>query len=541
MKKKPLSLKAVLFDFDGTLTRPGALDFKAIRKALGCPHGLPILEFIESLPDTAEQARLLAQLDRFETEAAAGSVPNDGAEELILWLRAQGLHIGIITRNSRRSVERALENFTGVTPSDFDVLISRDDPASPKPSSHGILLAAQLLGVHAAEVLVVGDHLFDIEAGHKAGSPTAYLTNGVEAAGSPACGDYTVPSLDGLRSIVRLGLPLPSGKLPNALLAQFLQAAEIDDPDLLVYPGVGEDTAAVDVSGEEVLVLKSDPVTFVTDEISQYAVLVNANDIATAGAAPRWFLASILFPCGATADAILALLSDLRQICRRWGITLCGGHTEITDAVTRPVVSGSLIGTVRRDRLIDKRAMRPGDAVLMTKAAGIEGTSILARERGGRLRRLGMTKAEIETCCGFLSRISVLEEARIAAASPGVTAMHDVTEGGIATALEELGAAGGCRIRVNLDKIAVYPQTAGVCKLLGINPLGLIGSGCLLITCAKNNAETLMNALKNAGIDSVCVGEVLEKGQGMEALSNGSPAEWPRFDADELARHFRER
>ena len=150
-----------------------------------------------------------------------------------------------------------------------------------------------------------------------------------------------------------------------------------------------------------------------TDEISQYAVLVNANDIATSGAAPRWFLASLLFPCGATADAILTLLSDLRQVCRRWGITLCGGHTEITDAVTRPVVSGSLIGTVRRDRLIDKRAMRPGDAVLMTKAAGIEGTSILARERGDRLRRLGMTKAEIETCCRFLSRISVLEEARI--------------------------------------------------------------------------------------------------------------------------------
>jgi HAD superfamily hydrolase (TIGR01509 family) len=541
MKKKPLSLKAVLFDFDGTLTRPGALDFETIRKALGCPHGMPILEFIGSLTDAGEQTHLLALLDRFETDAAAGSEPNNGAQELICWLRTQGLHIGIITRNSRRSVERALENFPGVMPADFDVLISRDDPATPKPSSHGILLAAQLLGVHPAEMLVVGDHLFDIEAGHKAGSPTVYLTNCAEADGSQSGGDYTIAMLSELRAVVRLGLPLPSGKLPNDLLAQFLRTAQIDDTAMLVHPGVGEDTASVDVGGEEVLVLKSDPVTFVTDEICHYAVLVNANDIATSGAAPRWFLASLLLPCGVTADAVLMLLGDLAQVCRRWGITLCGGHTEITDAVTRTVVSGSVIGTVRRDRLIDKRGMRPGDAVLMTKAAGIEGTSILARERGDRLRRLGMTKAEIETCRRFLSRISVLEEARIAAASPGVTAMHDVTEGGIATALEELGVAGGCRIRINLDRIAIYPQTAGICRLLGINPLGLIGSGCLLITCSQENAGALMAAVQSAGIDIACIGEVLEQGQGIEAFSNGSPANWPCFEADELARHFRER
>jgi len=116
MKKKPLSLKAVLFDFDGTLTRPGALNFEAIRKTLECPPGMPILEYIESLPDAAGRQRLFAQLDRFETEAAAGSEPNDGAEELISWLRSQGLRLGIITRNSRRSVERTLENFAAVTP-----------------------------------------------------------------------------------------------------------------------------------------------------------------------------------------------------------------------------------------------------------------------------------------------------------------------------------------------------------------------------------------------------------------------------------------
>jgi hydrogenase maturation factor len=152
-----------------------------------------------------------------------------------------------------------------------------------------------------------------------------------------------------------------------------------------------------------------------------------------------------------------------------------------------------------------------------------------------------MTNADIETCKNFLMRISVLDEARIAASCTGVTAMHDVTEGGIATALEELGAAGNCRIRVQLDRIAVYPQTAKICRLLGIDPMGLIGSGCLLITCARESAASLEEAIRNAGIDSACVGEVLEPGQGIEALRDGAPASWPRFETDELARLFRGR
>lgn len=350
--------------------------------------------------------------------------------------------------------------------------------------------------------------------------------------------DYTISNLGELKNIVRMGIPLPAGKFPNDLLKGILEKFASDDPSVIVSPGIGEDTAAVNVGGEEVLILKSDPITFATDAIGHYAVLVNANDIATSGAVPRWFLTTLLFPCGTTGSQICHVIYELQEVCSQWGITLCGGHTEITDAVTRPVVTGMLAGTVAKQNLIDKRNIRSGDRVLLTKGVAVEGTSIIAREFGDRLAELGMTKNEIETCKGFLSRISILEEARIASCSHGTSAMHDVTEGGVATALEELSIAGRHRIRIHLDKIPVFPETEKICSLLDIHPLGLIGSGSVLICCRQHSAESLIQNIRESGRDVICIGEVTEPGSGIEALKNGHPAEFPQFAADEITRLF---
>jgi len=541
MSDRPLCIKAVLFDFDGTLTKPDTLDFAAIRSAIGCPEGKPILEFIETIAASAEKEAALSILNRLELEAAEKSEPNPGAEELVAFLCAKKLRVGIISRNSRLSIDIALKNFRRIRPEHFDIIISRDDPARPKPHGEGILLAAQRLGLRPHEILVVGDYVFDIEAGQNAGSPTVLLNNRDITLPPHLASDYTVTSLEELDAIVRLGLPLPAGKLPNHLLRDFLGQAALDDPSVLVQPGVGEDTAAVNVIPEEVIVLKSDPITFVTDSIGKYAVLVNANDIATAGALPRWFLSSLLFPPGTTPDTIGKLMHDLGRTCSRWGITLCGGHTEITDAVTRPVVTGMLVGTVDKKDLLDKRTIQPGDSIIMTKAAGIEGTAIIARECAEQLRRMGMPETEIEQCRQYLDRISVLEEARIASCSGAVSAMHDVTEGGIVTAIEELSAAGGCKLRVAMEKIKIYPLTERLCRLLAINPLGLIGSGCLLICCKPEGEENVCAALTAADIDNAVIGEVLDRGEGIDALYNTKPAAWPHFEVDELARFFQEK
>ena len=168
-------IRAVLFDFDGTLTRPGALDFGFIRQALGCPPGMPILEFIQSLEAESDRRRALVRLDRFELQGAAASVPNVGAEEIVVWLKRLGVAVGILTRNNRACVLRALQNFETIRWSDFDVMITRDDPPAPKPSGEGVLYAARRLEISPSDILVVGDFTFDIQAGQAAGAWTILL------------------------------------------------------------------------------------------------------------------------------------------------------------------------------------------------------------------------------------------------------------------------------------------------------------------------------------------------------------------------------
>ena len=538
MKNSAFTIKAVLFDFDGTLTRPESLDLSIIKKKIGCPKDNLILEFIDSLPTADQRTKARQDLDQFELEAAAVSEPNPGAEDLILYLRSKNLKIGVISRNSRESIERSLQNFKRVSESDFDIIISRDEPIEPKPSGDGIKLAAKQLAVGVQQVLIVGDYIWDIIAGERAGAMTAFLDNNTVPESKRVKSDFTITELAELKEIVRLGSVLPAGKLPNELLKTFLEQFDFADPSILIKPGVGEDTTAISVENEEILILKSDPITFATDAIGRYAILVNANDIATSGAVPRWFLTTLLFPVGSTVSSIREAMGELHRVCVEYGITLCGGHTEITDAVSRPVVIGMMAGTVSKSNLIDKKNIRKGDKVLFTKAVSVEGTAIIAREFGDRLKDLGMTAREIERCRQFLSSIGILAEAEIASQCPGVSAMHDVTEGGVATALEELSIAAGRMIKIDMDKIPVFPQTEKICSLLNINPYGLIGSGSLLICCKPDDSRDLINSIREAGVDIACIGEVMSAGEGIAANRAGNKVEWPHFEADELTRLF---
>jgi hydrogenase expression/formation protein HypE len=197
-------IRAVLFDFDGTLTRPEAIDFAALRRLLGCPPHLFILEFIEALP--SEEARREAHriLDEFELAAARSSVPNDGAEELLGLLSHKGIPRGILSRNSRSSILEALKSFRTFRATDFAIIISRESPGRPKPHPDGVLGAARSLGVAPGEMLVVGDYVVDIEAGRAAGARTAYLTNGRAAPAITPVPDFTVATLGELRPLLGL-------------------------------------------------------------------------------------------------------------------------------------------------------------------------------------------------------------------------------------------------------------------------------------------------------------------------------------------------
>jgi len=565
---RPFRLEAVLFDFDGTLTMPDGLDFLAIKHEVGCPPDRYVLEFIQELPAGERRAQAFAALERFEIEGAARARPNAGSEEAVRRLRRHGLKVGVITRNGRPAIDRALANFDHLTAADFDVVVTRDDPYPPKPAPDGVLGAAERIGVDPTGVLVVGDFILDALAGRAAGAVTAFLTNGEPAGGSvpaeaarpdghdaagresdveadllamarcpekAAC-DFVIATLDELDGIVRLGLPLAQGKLPADLLAGYLGDLGVTDSSVLVGAAPGEDVAALDIAGDEVLVVHGDPITLTSADLGRYAVTVNANDIATSGAEPRWLLATVLLPVGASAAAALHLLGDIAAACRGQGIVPVGGHTEITAAVSQPLVSGTMLGTLRRADLRDKRGAREGDHVVLTKALAVEGTAVLATELDRRLLELGMDEKELARCRAFADRLSVVPEARIATGFAGVRAMHDVTEGGLSTALVELGVACGRGIAVDSAAVPIYAETARLCALLGADPLGLIGSGSLLICCDPGESEALRGALGDAGIAATDIGEVGRPGAGVDARANGRPVPWPAFAVDEAAR-----
>ncbi len=333
--------------------------------------------------------------------------------------------------------------------------------------------------------------------------------------------------------------PLAPGKLPRRALEALLRYRGAADARVLVGPGFGRDAAVVDL-GERVLVLKSDPVTFTAQEVGWYAVHVNANDLAVLGCAPAWFQATLLLPVGATAALARSIARDIHAAARQLGIAVTGGHTEVTPAVTQPVVAGDLQGVARRRELVLPGRARPGDLLLITKTAGLEGTSILARSFPRRaLRLLGQRKAARAARFHRNPGISVVREALLAARL-GVTAMHDPTEGGVRAGLVELAAASGVALAVDLDRIPVAGETVLLCRHFALDPLALISSGALLATVPPRHWPALQQAWAESSIASACIG-VVKAGSGIEARLWGKRVRWQWSEQDELARLFGQR
>jgi hydrogenase expression/formation protein HypE len=333
---------------------------------------------------------------------------------------------------------------------------------------------------------------------------------------------------------------LPIGKLPGDLLQAVLDKQASRDPRVIVGPRVGEDAAVIDV-GDRYLVATADPITFATDDLGWYALHVNANDIVVRGATPRWFLATVLLPEGRTdEDAVRTLFAQLAEACEELEIALVGGHTEITHGIDRAIVAGTMLGEVARDKLVTTAGARVGDAVVLTKGVPLEGAAIIAREKDTELRARGVPAATIRRARQFLRRpgISVRPEAEIACELATVHAMHDPTEGGIATALHELAAAAGVGLRIDRDRITLLPEGRTLCEALGLDPLGTIASGALLMTLAPAEAGVVIHALAREGIDSHFIGQVVPPEQGVTLTDGVRQWPLPTFPRDEITKLF---
>ncbi len=331
---------------------------------------------------------------------------------------------------------------------------------------------------------------------------------------------------------------LPAGKLPNDLLANLLARLQRRDPRVLIGPGIGRDAAVIDTGAPKLLVAKSDPVTFATDQIGWYAVHVNANDIACMGARPAWFLATVLLPEGSDPGLAELVFSQISDACEALGVELVGGHTEVTYRLDRPIVAGAMLGEVERDRLVRPDGARPGDVLLLTKGIAIEGTSVLAREAAARLASLGVGATDIVSAARYISDpgISVVKEALAACDAAPVHAMHDPTEGGLATALHEMASAAGVGLQIAEDAIDVLPMTRVLCEAAHLDPLGLLASGALLLAVADGDRDVALRAVESAGVRVRPIGRLVAPEEGVIMVNKSHRREVPRFTRDEVAR-----
>ncbi len=306
------------------------------------------------------------------------------------------------------------------------------------------------------------------------------------------------------------------GKVSPELLEHVFDRTGADDPAVLQGPAEGEDAAAIDFGGET-LVVSSDPISLAASEVGRLGVGVACNDVAASGADPRWLTVVVMLPGGAGSEVLETISEDLDGAAREVGAAIVGGHSEYVDALERPLLSLTAMGPT--DRFVPTGGAEPGDRVLVTKAAAIEGTAILATDFGDEL---GVPDDVRERALGFFEEVSVVPDGR--RLREAATAMHDPTEGGVAAGLAELARASGVRLEVDHDAIPIRPETEALCGAAGVDPLRIFGSGALLATVPDESVEKALADLEAAGIEGAAIGTV-EAGEPALALDGERVAE----------------
>ncbi|MBQ9504587.1 MAG: AIR synthase family protein [Lachnospiraceae bacterium] len=294
------------------------------------------------------------------------------------------------------------------------------------------------------------------------------------------------------------------GKVSESVLKRsILKEIEAIRDEVLVGAAVGEDCAMLQLKSDEVFVLSTDPITGTTKDIGKLSICVTLNDIASSGAEPVGVLLSVLLPPETTEEDIKKIMHGVSGECAKHNVQIIGGHTEITRAVKQAIVTVTGVGKVRKGQEITTSGARPGDDIVVSKWIGLEGTSIIAKEKEEELRKRFNTDY-IKRAQEFDQYLSVVKDA-MTAVKAGVHSMHDVTEGGIFGALWELGESSKVGLTIDLKDIPIRQETVEICNYYDINPYCLISSGCMLM--AAPDGEKLVDALHENGIYACIIGK----------------------------------
>lgn len=314
------------------------------------------------------------------------------------------------------------------------------------------------------------------------------------------------------------------GKLPYSLLKKyFLSRTGVADKRVLVPPGIGEDSAIIDVKGEKIISIHPDPITGAIENIGWLAINISANDIAVSGCKPKWFTIVLLLPEGYGEEELDIITLQINEALNNLDATLVGGHTEYTFGIDRPIIVANAIGILVEgaNTFVTTGGAKEGDFILMTKTTALEATSILASDYQKLLQSKGVSEQEIMDAKRMIKQISVVKEALLLASNNLVNSMHDPTEGGVIGGLVEIALSSKKTITVDANKIPIDPTSRKIFQITGIDPLKSLSSGVLLASVPKEKIDTALNLLGESGIKSTIIGKVVEGEPKLELWRNG--------------------
>lgn len=318
------------------------------------------------------------------------------------------------------------------------------------------------------------------------------------------------------------------GKLDSYELQKIIENNRgIKREDVKIRGGIGEDCSVIEF-GEFECVVSTDPITGAENGVGKLAVHINCNDIASSGVEPLGILVTIMAPEDSTIEDIKNIMEEISEESKKLNLEILGGHTEVTSAVNRMIVSCTALGKGKKNTSVSTSGAKSGDDIVVTKKLGMEGTFIAVNEKNKELQKI-LTGEEFQEAKGYIESISVVSEGKICGAA-GVNSMHDITEGGVLGALWEVAKASGCGFKVNYEAMPISEVTRKVCSKFNIDPLRFISSGSMLITCT-NGAE-IINLLKNNNIEAALIGNITNNKNIL--VKNGKEIEIEPPDSDEL-------
>jgi hydrogenase expression/formation protein HypE len=323
------------------------------------------------------------------------------------------------------------------------------------------------------------------------------------------------------------------GKVPSEILEKIVFSnLGAHDSSVLLGPRLGEDASLIQI-GDNIIIASTDPITGSVEDVGWLAVHVNANDVATFGVRPRWFLVSIMLPAGYSPDKFGKIMKQIDEASRSLGIAVVGGHSEITEKVAQPIVAGFMMGLTEKNMYVTSSGAKAGDAILLTKTIGIEGTAILATEGFSYLSKL-LDVQVLKEGKSLRAQISVVNDGVHAFRTGFIHAMHDPTEGGLAGGIHEICDASGVGFEIYQNILPIHDSTRLICDVLEIDPLELICSGSMLISCDSEKANDVISALEKEGISTVSIGTIVSNPSHRKILIKDELLDVPRPQSDAL-------